>query len=200
MKRIILLLLALVLALMLTACITVPGNPADPGETAIPIVTVAPDPTATVKPDPTSAPAETQTPEVPEHTEAPERRPEDVLDPDGWYYDAESVVLYLYLYGRLPDNFITKKEAQDLGWSGGSVQKYREGAAIGGDSFGNREGNLPKAKGRSYTECDIDTDESSSRGAKRVVFSSDGLYFYTDDHYEHFTELVVTEDWQVEWK
>lgn len=115
-----------------------------------------------------------------------------------YYYDLENVVLYLYLYDELPPNYITKNEAEALGWSGGSVERYQDGAAIGGDRFGNREGLLPTADGRKYTECDIDTLGTSSRGAKRLVFSNDGLYFYTDDHYESFDEVVVREDYTVE--
>lgn len=115
------------------------------------------------------------------------------------YYDLENVVLYLELYGELPDNYITKQEARALGWTGGSVEDYLPGTAIGGDSFGNREGLLPKARGRSYTECDIDTDGYGSRGSRRLVFSSDGLYFYTKDHYESFKEVTVTEDYEVLW-
>ena len=114
---------------------------------------------------------------------------EDLLTVDGWYYSAEDVSLYLYLYGCLPDNFITKNEARELGWDGGSVEYYAEGYAIGGDKFGNREGLLPKADGRQYYECDIDTDGRDSRGAKRIVYSNDGLIYYTDDHYESFTLL-----------
>lgn len=120
-----------------------------------------------------------------------------VLDPEGYYYDLESVVLYLFYYDELPSNFITKDEARNLGWEGGSVEDYLEGAAIGGDYFGNREGLLPEEKGRSYTECDIDTNGKSSRGAKRLVFSNDGLYFYTDDHYESFSEVIVTDEYEV---
>ena len=115
----------------------------------------------------------------------------------GYYYDLSNVVLYLEAYGELPDNYITKSEARELGWEGGSVEKYREGAAIGGDSFGNREGLLPEAEGRRYTECDIDTNGYGSRGSRRLVFSNDGLYFYTSDHYEHFSEVIVTEDYEV---
>lgn len=115
-----------------------------------------------------------------------------------YYYDLESVVLYLECYGMLPDNYITKKEAQDLGWSGGSVERYLEGAAIGGDRFGNREGLLPKESGRSYTECDLNTNGADSRGAERLVFSNDGLYFHTEDHYETFTEVWV-ENGEVVW-
>lgn len=121
-------------------------------------------------------------------------------DYDGYYYDAESIVLYLDTYGKLPQNFITKSEANALGWEGGSVEKYRDGAAIGGDKFGNREGSLPKEANRTYTECDIDTNGAKSRGAKRLVFSNDGLYFYTDDHYETFNELYVDENGKVQWK
>ena len=118
---------------------------------------------------------------------------------DGYYYDVANVVLYLELYGELPSNFITKAEARELGWNGGSVEDYREGAAIGGDFFGNYEELLPIANGRSYRECDIDTHLANGRGAKRVVFSNDGLYFYTSDHYESFSEITITEDYEVIW-
>lgn len=116
-----------------------------------------------------------------------------------YYYDVENVVLYLEVYDELPPNYITKNEAQALGWEGGSVEKYKEGAAIGGDTFGNREGLLPVADGRKYTECDIDTHGYNSRGSRRLVFSNDGLYFYTSDHYENFSEITVTEDYEVIW-
>ena len=114
----------------------------------------------------------------------------DELDKDGYYYDVESVVLYLDTYDKLPDNFITKSEARALGWEGGSVEDYKEGAAIGGDKFGNREGILPD---NSYTECDIDTNGKSSRGARRLVFSDDGQYYYTEDHYDSYVEIIVTD-------
>ncbi len=128
-----------------------------------------------------------------------ERRSADLPERGGYYYDLENVVLYLELYDELPPNYITKKEARALGWSGGSVERYRDGAAIGGDTFGNREGLLPEKSGRSYTECDIDTLGRDSRGARRLIFSSDGLYFYTSDHYETFREVTVTEDYEVIW-
>lgn len=118
---------------------------------------------------------------------------DELPDEDGWYYSAEDVSLYLYLYGCLPDNFITKNEARELGWEGGSVEAYASGYAIGGDKFGNREGVLPKADGRQYYECDIDTDGADSRGAKRIVYSNDGLIYYTDDHYESFSLLYGEE-------
>ena len=111
------------------------------------------------------------------------------IDKNGQYTSKDDVALYIHTYGKLPSNFITKKEAQALGWEGGSLEPYAKGKSIGGDTFGNYEGLLPKAKGRTYKECDIDTKGAKSRGAKRIVFSNDGLIFYTDDHYESFTQL-----------
>ena len=126
--------------------------------------------------------------EVPEEEEA---RP--AIDEDGYYTTKEDVALYIHTYGRLPDNFITKKEAEALGWSGGGLDDYAYGCCIGGNRFGNYEGLLPEANGRTYTECDIDTMHASKRGAKRIVFSNDGLIYYTDDHYESFTLLYGEE-------
>ena len=108
---------------------------------------------------------------------------------DGAYTTKEDVSLYLYTYGHLPQNFITKSDARALGWSGGGLDDYAYGKCIGGDRFGNNEGLLPEASGRQYYECDIDTLHEDSRGAKRIVFSSDGLIYYTEDHYESFDLL-----------
>lgn len=115
---------------------------------------------------------------------------ETALDEDGTYNSAEDVSLYLYTYGHLPGNYITKNEARELGWTGGSVEQVAPGCAIGGDAFGNREGVLPDGK---YRECDIDTLGQSSRGAKRIVYSDDGRIYYTEDHYETFALLYGEE-------
>ncbi len=108
---------------------------------------------------------------------------------DGSYTSCEDVALYLDTYGELPGNFITKKEARALGWEGGSLEPYAPGKCIGGDKFGNYEEILPKEDGRTYRECDIDTLGADSRGAKRIVYSSDGLIYYTEDHYGSFVLL-----------
>lgn len=118
---------------------------------------------------------------------------EPLIDPDGSYTTKDDVALYIHTYGCLPNNFITKKEAQALGWEGGSLEPYAPGMCIGGSYFGNYEGLLPEKDGREYTECDIDTLGAKSRGAKRIVFSNDGLIYYTDDHYESFTLLYGEE-------
>lgn len=119
---------------------------------------------------------------------------ENLLDEDGWYDSRDEVVLYLITYGHLPGNYVTKNEARKKGWSSGSLEPYFPGCSIGGDVFQNREGLLPKAKGRTYYECDIDTAGKNSRGSKRVVFSNDGLIYYSDDHYESFTLLYGEEN------
>ncbi len=106
------------------------------------------------------------------------------LPEDGVYTSKDDVALYIHTYGRLPDNFITKKEARALGWNGGGLDDYAEGMCIGGDHFGNYEGALPDKKGREYRECDINTLHKNSRGPERLVYSDDGLIYYTPDHYE----------------
>ena len=100
------------------------------------------------------------------------------IDKIGSYTSKEDVALYIHTYGELPSNFITKKEAERLGWDGGSLEPYAPGKSIGGSYFGNYEGKLPKKK---------------SRGPKRIVYSTDGLIYYTPDHYETF-ELLYGEE------
>ena len=114
---------------------------------------------------------------------------EIVIDEEGSYTTCDDVSLYIYTYGKLPNNFITKKDAKKLGWEGGSLEPYAPGMCIGGDYFGNYEGLLPTKDGREYHECDIDTLGKRARGPKRIIFSNDGLIYYTDDHYETYTQL-----------
>lgn len=148
------------------------------------IVTATAEPTATVSA--TETPADVAASPTVE-TEAPSDTA--TIDESGSYTTKEDVALYIHTYGHLPDNFVTKAEAQAAGWPGGSLEKYLPGKCIGGDRFGNYEGLLPTASGRTYTECDINTLGASSRGAERIIFSNDGLIYYTGDHYESFELL-----------
>ena len=200
---------ALVLAVALLAACGAPsldqsaGRSAPPAETSAP---VQPPPPESQPPAPPPGPEE-KTPESPppdpaqepDEAEAPEKEPEPEEAPeepnltvteDGWYNTKDEVALYIHLYNRLPENYVTKNQAEKKGWQGGSVEKYTgEGTAIGGNRFGNYEGLLPKAKGRNYTECDINTVGKKSRGAERIIFSNDGLVYYTNDHYKSFEQL-----------
>lgn len=138
-----------------------------------------------------SLPAET----CPEETTVTDETEEELqIDENGAYTTKQEVAFYIYTYGHLPSNFITKKEAESLGWSGGSLEPYAPGKCIGGNRFGNYEGILPEKEGRQYTECDIDTLGAEKRGAKRIVFSNDGLIYYTEDHYETFELLYGSEE------
>ena len=112
------------------------------------------------------------------------------VEENGNYTSKEEVALYIHTYGKLPVNYITKKEAQDMGWdpSKGNLSDILPGMSIGGSAFGNYEGALPRANGRRYFECDIDYD-GGYRGAKRLVYSNDGLVFYTEDHYNTFEQI-----------
>ena len=117
-------------------------------------------------------------------------------EPAGPIIDPQAIADYIFEHGELPDNFITKKEAQALGWDSKadrySGRKYvsdvAPGKSIGGDWFGNYEGQLPKAKGRKFYECDCNYT-GGNRGVERIVYSNDGHVWYTNDHYETFTEL-----------
>lgn len=128
------------------------------------------------------------------YEETTETATKDAISEDGTYTSKEDVAEYLHTYGHLPSNFIKKKAAQKLGWvsNEGNLWDVAPGMSIGGDYFGNYEGNLPEAKDRDYYECDIDFD-GSYRGAKRIVYSNDGLIYYTEDHYETF-ELLYGEE------
>lgn len=208
-RRITALLLALLLALSPTAC----GNPAQTMDTiektaqtvqqiaevlndteedtesaALP-ASEAQEPAEEASEEPAQASDQETAAEEP--AEAAAETP--AIDEDGVYTTKDDVALYLHTYGHLPSNFITKKEAEKLGWSGGSLEPYAPGKCIGGSHFGNYEGILPEKDGRSYTECDIDTLGADKRGAKRIVFSNDGLIYYTEDHYETF-ELLYGEE------
>ena len=114
------------------------------------------------------------------------------IERDGLYDSMEEVAIYLTFFEELPENYITKREAQNLGWDNrkGNLWQVAEGCSIGGDRFGNYEGALPDEKGRRWTECDIDFD-GGYRNGKRIVFSNDGLLYYTGDPYQTFDEVQV---------
>lgn len=112
-----------------------------------------------------------------------------IIDEDGIYDSKDDVALYIHTYNKLPKNYITKDAARLLGWEGGSLEEYVPNMSIGGDRFGNYEELLPTHVGRTYYECDIGTLGKDSRGVERIVYSNDGLVYYTNDHYATFELL-----------
>lgn len=143
------------------------------------------------QPLPTSAPVVVEPQNNP--VESPTVVTNETIAKDGVYDQKDEVALYIHTYGELPQNYMTKKEARENGWKGGSLHLVVEGKCIGGDVFNNFEGDLPEKKGRTYYECDIDTLTKKKRGKKRIIFSNDGLVYYTGDHYETF-ELLYGEE------
>ncbi len=141
-------------------------------------------------PRPAPTPAGAESPAAAETAPPAPAEPEPGVAYGEDYSDPYDVADYLYLYGELPPNFITKSEAEDLGWvsSEGNLWDVAPGMSIGGDRFGNREKLLPEADGRTWYECDVNY-RGGYRGAERIVYSSDGLIYYTDDHYASFTPV-----------
>lgn len=191
-QKILALLLAVLMTLFSVACA---GKDAKPQNTDPPIIIIddAAAPDTQTEPENTESDApetkESSAHETETAKPAAETAAKPKIDENGIYTSKEDVALYIRTYGKLPSNFITKKEAEKLGWSGGGLDKYAKNKCIGGSRFGNYEGKLPEKEGRTYTECDIDTLGKKSRGAKRIVFSDDGLIYYTEDHYETFELL-----------
>ncbi|MBR5564796.1 MAG: ribonuclease [Roseburia sp.] len=132
--------------------------------------------------------------EIEQVTETASEELEVFVVEDGTYTSKEEVAAYLHLYGELPDNFITKKEAKALGWvsTERNLAEVAPGMSIGGDYFGNYEGLLPEEEDRDYYECDINSVDGN-RGAERIVYLNDGLIYYTPDHYDSF-ELLYGEE------
>lgn len=117
------------------------------------------------------------------------------IDENGSYTSKEEVALYIYTYHKLPQNYITKRQAKKLGWNSSKnyVGDVAKGKSIGGDRFSNYQKVLPDVKGRKYVECDIDY-KGKKRNAKRIVYADDfdesiGFIYYTDDHYNTFEKL-----------
>ena len=107
---------------------------------------------------------------------------------NGEYCNVSEVSAYIKEFHKLPSNFITKKEARDLGWNGGSLKKYAPGKSIGGDVFTNREGVLPKTSAK-YIECDINAN-GTERGPERIIYNNETFQvYYTNDHYRTFKEV-----------
>ena len=109
---------------------------------------------------------------------------------NGTYTSKDEVARYIHQYGHLPSNFISKTKAREAGWvsSEGNLDEVCPGMSIGGSQFHNDDGLLPDAQGRTWTECDINY-EGGYRGSERIVFSNDGLIYYTDNHYSSFERL-----------
>lgn len=103
---------------------------------------------------------------------------------------ANGTDVYLSENGRLPSNYITKKQAKKSGWISnlGNLSVVEPGKSIGGDVYRNRNGHLPNLPGRIWYEADINYT-SGYRNDYRIIYSNDGLMFATYDHYVTFVQI-----------
>ncbi|MGO2305669.1 MAG: ribonuclease domain-containing protein [Providencia sp.] len=101
-----------------------------------------------------------------------------------------NVVSYVQKHQKLPDFYVTKKDARLAGWDAkkGNLCEGLPGKAIGGDKFLNREKRLPISPNRQWFEADINY-RCGHRGADRLMYSSDGMIFVTLDHYKSFQQV-----------
>ena len=162
-RSILALALALLLGMLLVFTACTPKTASDTGQSSSTSATVQ------------SAPSKGKAPDVVE---------------SGEYTDKDSVAYYVHTFGHLPSNYISKTKARKAGWvsTKGNLWDVLPGKSIGGSEYYDDDEQLPYKRGRRWTECDIDYN-GGFRNAKRIVFSDDGLVFYTGDHYKTFEQL-----------
>ena len=98
---------------------------------------------------------------------------------------------YLVYVGRLPEYYVTKKEARQRGWESekGNLDEILPDKMLGGNIYKNKEGKLPSANGRIWYEADLDY-YGGYRNRRRIAYSSDGLIFVSYDHMQTFYEII----------
>jgi len=122
---------------------------------------------------------------------------QDILDAileTGIYTTKDSVAAYIYLFHKLPSNYVNKATGQTLyeDVTGNAFSRWNFnpwtllGVMIGGDVYRNDNGSLPSEN--SYRECDVDYHDSS-RGTKRLVYTLNGIVYYTANHYDNFAKI-----------
>ncbi|MCS3870977.1 hypothetical protein J3D55_003893 [Chryseobacterium ginsenosidimutans] len=99
--------------------------------------------------------------------------------------EEKTVINYVKQNHKLPDYYLTKNEARQQGWNPakGNLCDVLPGKAIGGDTFGNREGNLPNDE--KYFEADVNYT-CGNRNSDRIIFTKNGDVYLTKNHYKSF--------------
>ena len=116
---------------------------------------------------------------------------------DAQYGTKEDVASYIHQFGHLPPNYVTKLEAELAGWEGGSLESIMPGFYIGGDRFYeefNPRLDIIDITGRYYMECDVNSEGLEERSSERLLYSNDGMVYYTPDHYRTLELLYSRED------
>ena len=119
----------------------------------------------------------------------------EAVEESGLYTTKDSVAAYLCKFDKLPSNYVGKNEGKSLYESktGNSFSKWNFnpwttiGVMIGGDTYSNSEGLLPKG---SYHEADVDYS-ANNRGTKRLMYQGGCTIYYTANHYESYSEIKI---------
>ncbi|MEL6182215.1 MAG: hypothetical protein AAFS10_24870, partial [Myxococcota bacterium] len=92
---------------------------------------------------------------------------------------ANELAVALKTHARLPEPFITLKQATALGFPGKPLAEIAPGKAIGGDDVTAQvKGHLPMIEGRTWTSADVGVDYTRpGRKGLRLLFSNDGLLY-----------------------
>ena len=119
----------------------------------------------------------------------------DAVEESGKYTTRDSVAAYLCKFDKLPSNYVSKNEGQQLyeTKTGKTFEKWNFnpwttiGVMIGGDSFSNDKSMLPQG---SYHEADVDYS-ANNRGTKRLMYQGGCTIYYTANHYESYSEIKI---------
>ncbi len=146
-----------------------------------------------------------ETPDEPELPDAPEADPgtsDSAVTEGAYYYDLEHVVLYLDRYG-VPSRTITSRRTRPA---------HSAGRAAASKTDLDRRGHRRRPVRQTAKACSrrrraaATPNATSTQTANRAAaqsgwsFRTTASIFYTEDHYETFDELYVTETQEVAWK
>lgn len=84
----------------------------------------------------------------------------------------EGADYWLIKYGFLPEYYLSKDDAKELGWKAllGNLAEIAPGMMIGGDVYQNRNCHLPQVEGRLWYEADINYIDGY-RTRHRILYS-----------------------------
>ena len=120
--------------------------------------------------------------------------PRYAIDPDGPYEDVEDITLYLDTFNELPSNFITYDDAVDRGFTSGdtNLDDVTDGELVGDIPFDSSDYEaIPTSEERTYLKAFV-SYEGGDHDGEYVIYSNDGLVFYTPDNFDSLEQHFGT--------